>query len=52
MDELDMRIKEACERVSQELIDEINWDPEPVEFSPEFEQRMKETFPFLYKDEK
>lgn len=47
MDELDMKIREACKKVCQELIDEVEWEPEPVDFSPEYRKKMKETFPFL-----
>ena len=52
MDELDMKIKAACEQISQELIDEIDWDPETVDFSPEYRQKMKELFPFFNEDKR
>ena len=52
MDELDMQIKEACKKVCQELIDEIDWNPEQVDFSPEYRQKTRELFPFLYDDKR
>lgn len=48
MDEFEMQIKEACIKVSEQLIEEFDSGGKDVVLSERFYQKMKEDFPFLY----
>lgn len=47
MDELDMKIKEACEKISDQLIGELEAGENDVMLSERFYQKMKEEFTFV-----
>ena len=48
MDEFEMQIKEACIKVSEQLIEEFDSGGKDVVLSERFYQKMKEDFPFLH----
>lgn len=52
MDELDMKIKEACEKLSDQLIEEFESGENDAVLSERFYQKMKEEFPFLSEKKK
>ena len=51
MEELDLLLKEACLKVAEMEIDQLESDTTEYTPSEMFKQKMKESFPFLVESE-
>lgn len=51
MDELDLLLKEACMKVAEMEIDQLESDTTEYTPSERFKQKMEESFPFLAESE-